>query len=74
MASSSTDATESLAQELAAVRQELALAKERADAQEKEVEAAKAQAAQAAAQAAARQETGIMYVRAQQLMRHHYKR
>ena len=49
MASSSTDSTESLARQLEAAKQELALAKERADAQEKEVEAAKAQVAQAAA-------------------------
>ena len=70
MASSSTDATESLAQELAAVRQELALAKERADAQEKEVEAAKAQAAQAAA----RQEERNRYIQHQQMMQDHYKR
>ena len=77
--SSNTELTERLVQELEAMKQELALAKERADAQAKEVEAAKAQAAQAAAaaaslQAAARQEERNRYIQHQQMMQDHYKR
>ena len=77
--SSNTELTERLVQELEAMKQELALAKERADAQAKEVEAAKAQAAQAAAaaaslQAAARQEERNRYIQHQQMMQDHYSR